>query len=428
MLKKTFFMLLLLSTAAFPSFAEEFAATEIIATETVEIPETVEEDINSEPEHENESEITTEQTPQKEPAENIVREPFYGASIEDSQNRLKKLYAIFEENIKTRDLLTGLVLAESDDRVFRRTCEFLLRAVNKPVFTGYSALIIFPRLIRTAAAIEQKQLERAIRMFSEDFNHNSSSRQSLIENLKNLNILSSQIYDLGVKLACKIRANLDHSLLLSSRRHHTGEIASFLRKNNRMLVETLKQQLLIFDGLLNQLNHHICLNRNIIDYLLTVNSDSNGTIIAVRATRSLRSFRDFRQIQENYHAAIETALEILASLIKNLHEESEALCRSHRRDYSRILTLAGPFPSRDADLAESPALELKSLLNENIQLLSELKIAASLKENEEEIENGFTPISKEELGELWGVFLNSKNWVNSELFKDFKTEDNTLAR
>lgn len=432
-------MLLLLSTAAFPSFAEDAATSEVAVTDQQEaLQQPVEKESDNAPlstdanqdqieENTGADEEQIETPPVDEPADEVVREPFLGTSIEDTQGRLKTLYSLFEESSETQKLLAGLVLAESDDRVFRRNCEFLLRVCSNQVFTGHAAMTVFPRLIRTAAAIEQKRLEEVMKLFNEDFNRDSATRLNLIENLKQLNSLGSKIHELGVKISARLKENLAHSLLLSGRRHHSSEIAGFLRKRNRLLTESIMSQLKGFDGLLNQLNHHVCLHNNIIAHISDANNELGGTLLAVRAARSLRSFRDFRHIQENYQTSLETSQIKFAGLIKSLQEQTETFCRSHRRDYVKIQTLSGNFPVRDADLAETPVLELHDFLDEKIRLLSELRAAAAPTEKKEDVENGIVSLTSEELENLWSIFLKSESWHNSELFTDYQTKEDELA-
>jgi len=203
---KTVIMLLLLLTAAFPSFAEDVATSEVAITDKQKaFRQPIEKETgNAHPpadadhslieKNTGASEDKPELHPPKKPAENLLREPFSGTSIEETQSGLKKLYSIFEESSKTQQLLVGLVLAESNDRFFRRNCEFLLKACNNQVFTGHAAMTVFPRLIKTAAAIEQKRLEEVMTLFNDEFNRDSATRLNLIENPAHLNSLGKKVH------------------------------------------------------------------------------------------------------------------------------------------------------------------------------------------------------------------------------------------
>jgi len=189
------------------------------------------------------------------------------------------------------------------------------------------------------------------------------------------------------------------------------------------MIELTDQQLTSFAGLLNQLAHHNCLNRNILEFLNSANSNMTGTIAAVKMTGALKSLRDFRQIQENYQESLDGFTSRLSVFFKNQHEALEKMIRKHNRNSLKILKLSGRFPVRDSDSAITPVLDLQNFLNQNFQLLSELKTITETTIIKEVKENQDVSLTIEELEKLWGVFLNSKNWQFSDLFKDFQTKE-----
>jgi len=145
MQNKPLIMLLLILTAAFPSF---IAAQEV---NPAEIAETASESVSLETSDEKKNE-----DPAPPAVEKSLLEPFSGSSIENTQEKLKHIFQTWSSGSATEDKITGLILSESEDRFFRRSCEYLVRACREPVFSAASALIIFQEYCESLPVLNSK--------------------------------------------------------------------------------------------------------------------------------------------------------------------------------------------------------------------------------------------------------------------------------
>lgn len=354
-------------------------------------------------------------------SDTVAIEPFARTSIKDLRKHLAIIAELYLNTGEYRDLALALTAAESDDRVFRRTCEFLLREASLRALSPYSALLIFPRWLETANIIELDRLEKAIKDFASDMVRDPQARAALLhrlnENLKNSEALKALLRQVGndINHFCK---NSETQLKL---RNIAGELPDFFKKQNRELLQIVLEQNSKFGGLLNQLDHHQVFYRKYLDFLQDANQKIHGSAAGVRLSRILRSCRDFRNLQLNYKEDLMESKEKLSKFIKQRQQSLQNLVSVHFRSSARIKDYSGRFPRRDVDPQSETVFSADEQLKRVFAILALMADQTDSAQPEADQPAGKDGlVSVDELMESLGKFINGNEWSKEELTEDFE--------
>ena len=304
-------------------------------------------------------------------------EPYAGSSLKDIEQHLEQSHklAVKSEEFSSRAL--AIIAGTTDDRSFRRHCEFLVRIANHNIYAANVALLVFPRLLEVSNLICESAARALSHAFAGELIREPLAREIRLSELRNL-------LDTQAELARQLRSFSEQITdfsqqvgLQNSRRHVQGRIPEFLRAINRDMLILLEQQNGQFAALINQFEHHyqFCLVN--IDYFLAVSDHAPGIMQASQLGRIFRSCNDFAFSLRNYREQFNVFAVKFEKLVQNRLGEIEILAGKESRRAARIAEFAGRYPERDRDEALSMPFSTQQILGQSFLLLGNMRNQAA---------------------------------------------------
>jgi len=339
-------------------------------------------------------------------------DPFAGIPLSRMKLRLNNLENLYFSAMEAADLSEAIVAALSENRFFRRNCEFLSRITRKHPFPVMAAMLIFPEFAGIANELLTSEIRAIIDTAAGELHLGTAERLQQFEKLATMLELSQSIA-LQQRLVYEKIESLEKELLQAvERRHISGSPAEALKKYHtelRLLTRPFKTNLA---GLINQYDHQLKLFSEHLDYLKSSADKLPAIRISSQIARTLNGFGDFRTKLERYYSAAADLPTKLENLKTDFHNRLKAISQRNNRTKAHVEDLIGRFPERDTDLEELPEFTLAEELKTTFSLLQKLALAVKNQTGNEDSQH------EHELLEILLKFIDGNPWAKTQSDKE----------
>lgn len=360
------------------------------------------------------AESETESEPEPEEPDPFAAEPYAQSSLKDLEKYLEHNRELAEKSEEFSERALAIIAGSSEDRNFRRHCEFLTRAAGQNVYAPALALIIMPRLLEVSNLVIENSIKTLMNTFADELISEPLAREIRLSELGNHLDSQAELAKLLRQLAGQIADFCDQTELQNSRRHVQGRIPEFLRAVNRDMAALLKQQREQLVRLLNQLDQHHSFCQINLEYFLSVSDHAPAVMQGSQVGRILRSCLDFAVSLRNYRAEYENFAHRFNILIEARQTDIEKLVGNNSRRNARIAGFTGSFPARDRDDMPEPAFSAVETLQQTFALLDAMhEQSTRLIRDESSVsgaDNQITPETFKQLKDELSRHLDSASW------------------
>lgn len=366
-----------------------------------------------------------------EPAEPdpFAREPYAQSSLKDIEKYIENSHELAEKSKKFNERTLAIIAGSSDNRNFRRHCEFLSRVSNHNIYSVSMALIVFPRLLEVSNLVCENSIRTLMNTFADELIREPLAREIRLSELHNHIDSQAKLVKLLRQVANNIDLFCQQARQQSSRRHIQGNIPEFLRATNHEMLKLIQAQRQQLDMLLNQCELHQRFCQINIDYFLAVSDAAPAVMQGSQLGRILRSCLDFAVTLGNYRNGYEIFSYQFGKLIENRLTDGESLIGRDSRRAARIDEFVDNFPERDRDEAHEASFTAEYELQQAFALLDHIY------EQSKQLRHDETSAASDEQSqtdsETFNMLkaeltrhLNSANWpiTKPEIFDDFERE------
>jgi len=394
-------------------------------TEATAETETAADDSESESDAGSETEAGAE--PETEEPDPFATEPYAQSSLKDIEEYFTSNHELAEKSVEFSERALAIIAGSSEDRNFRRQCEFLTRAAGQNVYAPALALIIMPRLLEVSNLVVENSIKTLMNTFADELISEPLAREIRLSELGNHLDSQAELAKLLRQLAAQIADFCDKTELQNSRRHVQGQIPEFLRAANRDMVALLRQQQEQIVRLLNLFDQHLAFCQVNLDYFLVVSDHAPAVMQGSQIGRILRSCLDFSVSLRNYRAEYEAFAYRFSVLIKARLTDIEKLVGSNSHRNARIAAFTGKFPARDHDEMPESAFSAVEMLQQMLLQLDNMREQSNrLMRDESSSVNDADQIAPEIIEQLKSELsrhLDSASWPVKPLPKPTKTSD-----
>lgn len=320
-----------------------------------------------------EPELEPESEPEPEEPDPFAAEPYAQSSLKDIEEYFERNQELAEKSAEFSERALAIIAGSSENRNFRRQCEFLTRAANQNVYAAGLALIILPRLLEISNLVIGNSIRTMMNTFTDELSSEQLAREIRLSELGRHLDSQAELAKLLRKLSGQINLFCGLTELHSSRRHVQGSIPEFLRAANRDMIALLRQQREQLDRLLNQLDQHHQFCQVNLEYFLAVSDHAPSVMQGSQIGRILRSCLDFAVSLRNYRTEYEAFTHRFSVLITARLTELEQLVDGNSRRNARIAAFTGNFPARDRDDMPEPAFSAVETLKQAFVLLDAIR-------------------------------------------------------
>ena len=342
-------------------------------------PETADTDSETDTDNElsHETDVATEETATATPEvyDPFAADPFTGTPLLRMKRRLETLATVNGRMQKSADLALAVAAAASEDRYFRRNCEYLTRLIRRAPAPSLASNLIFPEFLGIANELMLESTRAIIGISIEDLQHDPQKRLKMLNDLAALHRLTSQIAQIQRKALQNV---IDLTATLTdqaSRRAVGAPPADLLKKEISEISQLLDQSAGRWNALLNQHEHHRAHFSGILDYLTSSNDSLPAVRHAAQLNRMLRSLLDFKVVLEDFYGHVSASPARFDARQQALSEKLESLAARSNQFRSRVAAFNGRFPARENDPAATPAFSCADELNEIFSLLEKMRSA-----------------------------------------------------
>lgn len=370
-----------------------------------------------------EVDTATETEPEAEPEapDPFAAEPYAQSSLKDIEEFFISNHELAEKSAEFSERALAIIAGSSEDRNFRRQCEFLTRAANHNVYAAGLALIVMPRLLEVSNLVVENSIKTLMNTFTDELISEPLARGIRLSELGNHLNSQAELAKLLRQLSVKIDDFCDQTELQNSRRHVQGRIPEFLRAVNRDMVVLIIQQREQLDRLLNQLDQHLKFCQINLEYFLAVSDHAPAVMQGSQIGRILRSCLDFAVSLRNYRKEYKAFAYRYSFLIKARLTDIEKLVGSNSRRNARIAAFTGNFPVRDRDEMPEKDFSAVETLQQTLRLLDAMREQSDRLMRDESssisADNPIAPEAFEQLKSELSRHLNSTSWPIKKLIE-----------
>ncbi|KAF1079366.1 MAG: hypothetical protein GQF41_4370 [Candidatus Rifleibacterium amylolyticum] len=351
----------------------------------------------------------------------FAAEPYAQSSLKDIEEYFISNHELAEKSAEFSERALAIIAGSSEDRNFRRQCEFLTRAANHNVYAAGLALIVMPRLLEVSNLVVENSIKTLMNTFTDELISEPLARGIRLSELGNHLNSQAELAKLLRQLSVKIDDFCDQTELQNSRRHVQGRIPEFLRAVNRDMVVLIRQQREQLDRLLNQLDQHLKFCQINLEYFLAVSDHAPAVMQGSQIGRILRSCLDFAVSLRNYRKEYEAFAYRYSALIKARLTDIEKLVGSNSRRNARIAAFTGNFPVRDRDEMPEKDFSAVETLQQTLRLLDAMREQSDRLMRDESssisADNPIAPEAFEQLKSELSRHLNSTSWPIKKLIE-----------
>lgn len=338
---------------------------------------------NADSETDPDAELTSEADANPEEAAKAVSEiydpfaadPFTGSPLLRMKRRLETLAGTNGRMQKSVDLALAVAASASEDRYFRRNCEYLTRLVRRAPFPAMASTLVFPEFLGIANELMLESTKAIINISIEDLQHDRQKRLKILSDLAELHQLTAQIAQIQREALTKIKDIAASLTDQAGRRAIGAPPADLLKKAISEVSQLLDQSAGRWEALLNQHDHHRAHFSGILDYLVNSNDSLPAVRHAAQLNKMLRSLLDFKISLEDFYGHVSGSPARLGDRQQALAEKLESLAGRSNHFRSRVAAFDGRFPARDNDPAAEPAFSCADELTEIFSLLEKMQAA-----------------------------------------------------
>ncbi len=305
----------------------------------------------------------------------FAADPFTGSPLLRMKRRLETLAGINGRMQKSADLALAVAVSASEDRYFRRNCEYLTRLIRRSPFPALASTLVFPEFLGIANELMLESTRAIINISIEDLQHNPQKRLKMLNELNSLHQLTGQIAQMQRKALQNVK-DIAASLTYQARRRSVGAPpADMLKKIISEVSQLLDQSAGRWEALLNQHDHHRAHFSGILDYLVSSNDSLPAVRHAAQLSQMLRSLLDFKISLEDFYGHVSASPARLGDRQQALAEKLASLASRSNQFRSRVAAFDGRFPARENDPAATPAFSCAEELTEIFSLLEKMQVA-----------------------------------------------------
>ncbi|HNX77540.1 MAG TPA: hypothetical protein PKM56_17810, partial [Candidatus Rifleibacterium sp.] len=249
----------------------------------------------------------------------------------------------------------------------------------------------------------------------EELQRSPTTRSARLGQLLKMNLIAADIAAHQRRAVSSIKALLAELDLISSQCVVAGQPASPLKAAGKNIRSTISHYCQLWDGLLNQYEHHLNFTNSQLQYLSGSGNAISGVRQAVHMNLMLRSLLDFKISLEKFYSQISAGPAKAEAWQKSLHE---ALSGSAQRPAPKESALnSSRFPSRDIDTRVTPNFSAIIGLEKIFSRLAELKAFDPVLSNELPEENTGEEIASRAtmLVESLRPYLDGTDWPVVEI-------------
>ncbi|HAE37374.1 MAG TPA: hypothetical protein DCG57_01910, partial [Candidatus Riflebacteria bacterium] len=320
-----------------------------------------------------------------------------------------------QKSLEFSNRARAIIAGTSDNRNFRRHCEYLTRAVNNNVYATNASLLVLPRLLEISNLICETSIKTLMSVFTDELIREPLAREIRLSEMRNLLDSQAEISRLLRNLSQRIAFFCLEAQLQSARRHVQGRIPEFLRAANRDMINLITRQNSHLEALLNQFDHHYQFCQVNIDYFFAVSDNAPGVMQGAQLGRILRSCQDFSFSLRNYRDAFTVFAEHFAKQIEARSQGIEGLAGKGSRRAAKIADFTDNYPARDLDDMPEEKFSAQATLQQTWNLLATIRDQASklTADKASATSSEESETEKEESAMLRNTLdqhLDSKNW------------------
>lgn len=352
-----------------------------------------------------------------EPAEPdpFASDPYARSSLKDIEQHFVQSRTLAQKSREFGNRARAIIAGTSDNRNFRRHCEYLTRAVNNNVYAANAALLVLPRLLEVSNLICETSIKTLMSVFTDELIREPLAREIRLSEMRNLLDRQAEISRLLRNLSQQIAFFCLEAQLQSSRRHVQGRIPEFLRAANRDMIILITRQNGHLEALLNQFDHHYQFCQVNIDYFFAVSDNAPGVMQGAQLGRILRSCQDFSFSLRNYRDTFTVFAEQFAKQIEARSQGIEGLAGKGSRRAAKIADFIDNYPARDLDDMPEEKFSAQVTLQQTWNLLATIRDQASklAADKASATSSEESETEKEESAMLRNTLdqhLDSKNW------------------
>ena len=368
-----------------------------------------------------EADTEPEAEPEPEEPDPFAAEPYAQNSLKDIEEYFTSNHELAEKSVEFSERALAIIAGSSEDRNFRRQCEFLTRVANHNVYAAGLALIVMPRLLEVSNLIIENSIRTLMNTFADELISEALAREIRLSELGNHLDSQAELAKQLRQLSLQINDFCNQTELQSSRRHVQGRIPEFLRAANRDMIALLRQQREQLERLLNQLDQHLKFCQINLEYFLAVSDHAPAVMQGSQIGRILRSCLDFAVSLRNYRKEYEAFAYRFSVLIKARLTDMEKLVGSNSRRNARIAAFTGNFPARDRDDMPEQGFSAVETLQQTMALLDAMREQSDrlMRDESSSISeaNQIAPETFEQLKSELSRHLDSANWPVKSLQK-----------
>lgn len=353
-----------------PANADESSAETASDTESAVASETL-----SASKDETEPVTEPEPDPEPEPTEPdpFASDPYAQSSLKDIEQHFAQSRELAVKSMEFGSRARAIIAGTSDNRNFRRHCEYLTRAANNNVYVTNVAMLVFPRLLEVSNLRCESSIKTLMNAFTGELIREPLAREIRLSEMRNLLDSQAELARLLRNLSNQITYFCLEAQLQSSRRHVQGRIPEFLRAANRNMINLITRQNANLEALLNQFDHHnqFCLVN--IDYFFAVSDHAPGVMQGAQLGRLLRSCADFAVSLHNYREEFRIFAAQFEKLVEKRLNEVDTLVGNKTRYAARIAEFTNNYPERDLDDMREETFSAQQLLQQALELLDTIR-------------------------------------------------------
>ena len=315
-----------------------------------------------------------------EPPDPFAADPFADLPLTRMRRRLEHLGISNTRFGKTADLALEIAVRTSRDRFFRRNCEFLARVNRHLPFQALAATLSVPEFLGVANELLTRATRSIINISVEELQRDPATRAARLEHLLKMNSIATDIATRQRKIVSNIKALLAELDLISSQCVVAGQPASPLKAAGKEMRSIISHDCQLWDGLLNQYEHHLNFTNSQLQYLNSSGNGISGVRQAVHMNLLLRSLLDFKISLEKFYSKVSSGPARAEAWQKGLHEALSGYAPRPALNGSKMK--GGIFPERDIDSRVKPNFSAINELEKIFSRLAELRMLESAKFNE----------------------------------------------
>lgn len=308
--------------------------------------------------------------------------PFSGVSLKDLEQHLLVAEALHQEIDDYYKLACAYAAATSDDRYFRRSCEFHARAATRQTPEIVASIALLSNFVMIAVNHFDQQLEQILALADP---HEWAKPEKRAEDFARLALLLEACYQ-HLQSLQQLHGNVEsyvaQAKVALNNQVVAGKLPELLSNRNSQILAVIVRMNEALASMNRRIKRGLEQSSNALDYLCSTN-DSLSIATSARQLLTLRqNFNELALVFNNFNHNLASLLEFKVRLHKQLWQTLEKKALEHDKNIHHVIAFLNDYPDRDMHDKASVAYNTASVYLPMVELIN-LTLAAGDEEQSE---------------------------------------------